>query len=123
MDRRVVVTGMGVISPIGNDVKTFWDSLLAGKCGIAPIAKFDTEKFKVKNAAEVKDFDPLQYMDKSPDSRRLSRTPEKQFPAGVFLHAPAPLRQGAPQEYGLYCQCDEYLAVLHQNGLYGFSTR
>ena len=65
MDRRVVVTGMGVISPIGNDVKTFWDSLLAGKCGIAPIAKFDTEKFKVKNAAEVKDFDPLQYMDKN----------------------------------------------------------
>ncbi|MCD8211822.1 MAG: beta-ketoacyl-ACP synthase II [Oscillospiraceae bacterium] len=64
MDRRVVVTGMGAITPVGNDVETFWNSLVAGKCGIGPITKFDTEPFKVKIAAEVKDFDPLQYMSK-----------------------------------------------------------
>ena len=65
MERRVAVTGLGVISPIGNDVNTFWESLMAGKCGIGPITKFDTENYKAKNAAEVKDFDPLQYMDKN----------------------------------------------------------
>lgn len=61
---RVVVTGMGVISPVGNDVKTFWESLKAGKCGIGPITKFDTEAYKVKIAAEVRDFNPLDYMEK-----------------------------------------------------------
>ncbi len=65
MNRRVVVTGMGAITPLGNDVSTFWDNLLAGKCGIGMISKFDTEPFKVKIAAEVHDFDPLQYMSKS----------------------------------------------------------
>ena len=55
---RVVVTGMGAITPIGNDVETFWSSLKAGKCGIGPITKFDVTDFKVKVAAEVKDFDP-----------------------------------------------------------------
>lgn len=61
---RVVVTGMGVISPVGNDVKTFWESLKSGKCGIGPITKFDTESYKVKIAAEVRDFNPLDYMEK-----------------------------------------------------------
>ena len=58
---RVVVTGLGVISPVGNDVKDFWSSLAAGKCGIAPITRFDTADFKAKVAAEVKDFDPAAY--------------------------------------------------------------
>ena len=62
--RKVVVTGMGVISPIGNDVKTFWENIKAGKCGIAPITKFDTENYKVKLAAEVHDFEPRDYMEK-----------------------------------------------------------
>lgn len=61
---RVVVTGMGVITPLGNDVATFWAQLKAGECGIGEITKFDTTDFKVKIAAEVKDFDPLSYMDK-----------------------------------------------------------
>lgn len=61
---RVVVTGMGVITPLGNDVATFWAQLKAGQCGIGEITKFDTTDFKVKIAAEVKDFDPLSYMDK-----------------------------------------------------------
>ncbi len=63
--RRVVVTGMGCVTPVGNDVPTFWESLKQGKCGIGPITHFDTTDYKVKVAAEVKDFDPLQYMEKS----------------------------------------------------------
>ena len=63
--RRVVVTGMGVISPVGNQVSDFWNSLVSGVHGIAPISKFDTENYKAKLAAEVKDFDPRAYMDKA----------------------------------------------------------
>lgn len=62
--RRVVVTGIGVISPVGNDCHTFWNSLTAGVCGVGMITHFDTADFKVKIAAEVKDFDPLAYMSK-----------------------------------------------------------
>ena len=62
--RRVVVTGLGVISPIGNTVSEFWDNLVAGKSGAAPITYFDTEHFDTKFACEVKNFDPLNYMDK-----------------------------------------------------------
>ena len=61
---RVVVTGMGAVTPIGNDVDSFWQGLVSGKCGIGPITKFDTAEFKVKVAAEVKDFDPSRYMEK-----------------------------------------------------------
>ena len=59
---RVVVTGMGAVTPIGNDVESFWQGLVSGKCGIGPVTKFDTAEFKVKVAAEVKDFDPSRYM-------------------------------------------------------------
>lgn len=62
---RVVVTGMGVISPVGNDIPTFWDSLVSGKNGISLITRYDTENHKVKVAAEVKDFEPTLYMEKS----------------------------------------------------------
>ena len=61
--RKVVITGMGAITPVGNDVETFWSNLKAGKTGVAPITKFDTTDFKVKLAAEVKDFDATEYMD------------------------------------------------------------
>ena len=63
--RRDVITGLGCVTPIGNDVPTFWESLKNGKCGIGPITHFDTTDYKVKVAGEVKDFDPLQYMEKS----------------------------------------------------------
>src|SRR5437868_14596164 len=59
MKRRVVVTGMGTITPVGNDVATTWRSLIEGKSGTAPITKFDAAKFPVRFAAEVKDFEPL----------------------------------------------------------------
>lgn len=62
--RRVVVTGLGIVSPIGNDVPTFWENIKNGICGIGPITKFDTTDYKVKVAGEVRDFDPKQYMEK-----------------------------------------------------------
>jgi 3-oxoacyl-[acyl-carrier-protein] synthase II len=69
MKRRVVVTGLGVVSPVGNDVATTWRSLLEGKSGAAPITKFDTANFPVRFAAEVKGFDPFQYMDRKEAKR------------------------------------------------------
>src|SRR6188474_3156305 len=59
MSRRVVVTGMGCISPVGNNVKETWDSILAGKSGAAVITHFDASKHKTRFAAEVKGFDPV----------------------------------------------------------------
>ncbi|MDP9278977.1 MAG: beta-ketoacyl-ACP synthase II [Gemmatimonadota bacterium] len=69
MKRRVVVTGMGTITPVGNDVATTWRSLIEGKSGTAPITKFDASKFPVKFAAEVKGFNPLDYMDRKEAKR------------------------------------------------------
>lgn len=59
--RRVVVTGMGIVSPIGSDVNTFWKNIKEGVCGISPITSFPIEDFVVKLAAEVKDFNPEDY--------------------------------------------------------------
>ena len=61
--RRVVVTGLGAVTPIGNNVKDFWAGIREGKVGIAPITKFDTTDYKVKLAAEVKDFNAKDHMD------------------------------------------------------------
>ena len=68
--RRVVVTGMGVISPVGNNIEKFWNSLTNGVCGIDYITRFDTADYKVKIAAEVKDFHPEDYMEKN-EYRRM----------------------------------------------------
>lgn len=62
--RRVVVTGMGAVTPIGNNVEEFWNSVKQGKHGFAPISRFDTAEYKCKLAAEVKDFNPEEHMDK-----------------------------------------------------------
>lgn len=64
MKKRVVVTGMGAITPIGNSVDSFWDSVKQGKIGFGPISYFDTTDYKCKLAAEVKDFNAADYMDK-----------------------------------------------------------
>jgi 3-oxoacyl-[acyl-carrier-protein] synthase II len=69
MKRRVVVTGMGALTPVGNDVATTWRSLIEGKSGTAPITKFDASNFPVKFAAEVKGFNPLDYMDRKEAKR------------------------------------------------------
>jgi len=67
--RKVVITGLGAITPLGNTVTEFWENLIAGHCGISEITRFDTTDFKVKIAAEVKGFDPSLYMEKADISR------------------------------------------------------
>lgn len=67
--KRVVVTGVGAITPVGKDIQTMWENLTAGRHGIGPITKFDCTDYKAKLAAEVKDFNPLDYMDKN-EARR-----------------------------------------------------
>lgn len=59
MERRVVITGLGVVSPVGNGKEEFWNNLLAGKPGVGPITQFDATDFPVRIAGEVKDFDPV----------------------------------------------------------------
>ena len=61
--RRVVITGIGALTPIGNNIEEFWNALLAGKSGAAPITKFDASGFSTQFACEVKNFDPLEYID------------------------------------------------------------
>jgi 3-oxoacyl-[acyl-carrier-protein] synthase II len=75
MKRRVVVTGFGLVTPCGNDVATTWEALKRGESGADYIKKFDTEKFSVKFACEVKNFDPLNYLEKK-EARRM----------GAFTH-------------------------------------
>ena len=72
MERRVVVTGMGAITPIGNNVEEFFNGLIEGKCGIDNITLFDTEKFKVKLAAQVKGYNAEDYFDRR-SAKRLDR--------------------------------------------------
>lgn len=72
MNRRVVITGMGALTPIGNDINSFWDGVKNGKCGIDFIKSMDAEKFKVKIAAEVKDFDPTEVIDRK-EAKRMDR--------------------------------------------------
>lgn len=72
MDRRVVITGMGAITPIGNTVEEFWNGLKNGANGIDTITHFDIESFEVKLAAEVKNFDPKDYMDFK-EAKRMDR--------------------------------------------------
>lgn len=69
---RVVVTGMGALTPIGNTVDAYWEGLVAGKSGAAPITRFDTEKFKTKFACEVKDFDSDQFIDPK-EAKKMDR--------------------------------------------------
>ena len=64
MERRVVITGLGAITPIGNNVEEFWKGIKEGKCGIDEITHFDTTNYKVKLAAEVKGYNPEEYFDK-----------------------------------------------------------
>lgn len=70
MKRRVVITGMGAVTPIGTGVDIFWENVKKGTCGIGKIENFDTTDFTVKLAAEVKDFDPKEYMEKKEAKRQ-----------------------------------------------------
>jgi 3-oxoacyl-[acyl-carrier-protein] synthase II len=72
-DRRVVVTGLGVVTPLGNDVVTFWSNLIAGRCGVERIRSFDPADFDCQIAAEVKDFDPTPAFPSPKEVRRTDR--------------------------------------------------
>ena len=62
--KRVVVTGMGALTPVGNTVPEMWENIVAGKSGAAPITKFDASEFKTTFACEVKNFNPFDYIDR-----------------------------------------------------------
>ena len=70
--RRVVVTGLGALTPIGNDIPSYWDGLISGKSGADLISYFDTSKFKTQFACELKGFDPLNYLDRK-EARKLDK--------------------------------------------------
>ena len=71
-ERRVVITGIGVVTPLGCDLEAFWKSLLAGQSGIGPITLFDASTYPTRIAGEVKNFEPGDFMDKK-EARRNDR--------------------------------------------------
>ncbi len=101
MAHRVVVTGLGLVTPVGLDTDSSWDALLSGRSGAAPITRFDASRFQVRFACEVKRFDPLQYMDRK-ESRRLdlfaqfaiAASQQAVDQAGLAGKFPAPDRTG-----------------------------
>lgn len=113
MSRRVVITGMGAITPVGNDVETFWNSIKNGKCGIDKITLFDTTDFKAKLAAEVKDFNPEDYIDKK-EARRMDR----------FCHFAMAASKEAVEDSGLnFDEVDEErVGVILGSGVGGIGT-
>jgi len=90
LSRRVVVTGLGLVTPVGNTVETTWTALVEGRSGADYIKKFDTERFSVKFACEVDDFDPLNYVEKK-DARKM----------GAFIQYAIAASQEAVNDSGL----------------------
>lgn len=72
-DRRIVITGIGVISPLGNDLASTWEAMKAGRSGIDTIKSMDVTDYSTKIAGEVKDFDPTPYFKTPKDARRVDR--------------------------------------------------
>jgi 3-oxoacyl-[acyl-carrier-protein] synthase II len=99
--QRVVVTGLGLVTPVGNDVESTWSALLAGRSGAAPITKFDASALQVRFACEIKDFDPSQYMDRKEAKRydafvqfALAAAHQAVTQAGLEGRFPSPERTG-----------------------------
>lgn len=110
--RRVVVTGIGAVTPVGNNVPDFWEALKNGKNGIGPITRFDVSESKFKLAAEVKDFDPTTYMDKLA-AKKLDRFSQFAMAAAGEAMADSQLEGNI--------DADE-LAVYFGSGIGGFET-
>ena len=102
MKRRVVVTGLGCVTPVGNDVATTWRALLDGANGVGPITQFDTTNFPVKFGCELKGFDPLQYMDRK-EVKRNDVFTQMALAASVQAMADAGLTEGTyePENTGV----------------------
>lgn len=110
--RRVVVTGMGVVSPVGSDMESAWGNLVSGFNGIGPITYFDTTNYKAKLGAQVKDFDPLTYMEKS-ETLRSDRF--AQYAMGAAVQA--------VEESGVVgTVAPERIAVYFGSGIGGLNT-
>jgi 3-oxoacyl-[acyl-carrier-protein] synthase II len=89
--RRVVITGMGAITPLGNDVPTFWSHLVAGKSGIGTVTAFDTTAYDCKIGGEVRDFDPTKHFNNPKDARRADRYTHMAMAAAKEAYAQAGL--------------------------------
>lgn len=110
--RRVVVTGLGVVSPVGSRVDICWENLTAGRNAIGPITHFDPEGYKAKLAAEVRDFDPLDYMDRS---ETLRSDLYAQYAVGAAVQA--------VKESGVIGSLpDERIGVYFGSGIGGLNT-
>lgn len=109
---RVAVTGLGALTPIGNDVPTFWNAAVEGVCGIAPITRFDTADMKCKLAAELRGFDPLDRLDRQIVRRTDLFTQYALFAAGEAM-----------ADAGIEGKVDEdMLGVVFGSGVGGFET-
>src|SRR6187399_882064 len=84
MDRRVVITGLGVVSPVGNDLPTFWDNLKNGVSGIGMIDAFDTTGYDCKIGGQVRNFDPKDFFKNPKDARRTDRFVQLAMAAAVM---------------------------------------
>ena len=113
MRRRVVITGLGLICGVGNTTQEVWGQLLAGASGVGPITAFDTTGFAVTFAAEVKNFDPLQFIDKK-ESRKMAR----------FIHMAIAATKEAMDQSGLVItpENDERIGVFIGSGIGGFEV-
>ena len=102
MSRRVVVTGLGALTPIGNDVASYWDGLKNGRNGIGPATRFDTADLKAKLCAEVKDFDPKQYLD-AKTVRQTDRYQQYALAAAMQAVADSGIKEQIdPDRFGVY---------------------
>ena len=93
MKRRVVVTGIGLITPVGSDLETYWSALVDARCGIGPVTRFDAGAFPTRIAAEVKDFDATRYMEKR-ELRRMDLSEQYAMAASVQAMEQAGLAEG-----------------------------
>jgi 3-oxoacyl-[acyl-carrier-protein] synthase II len=131
--RRVVITGIGLITPIGNDLESTWSSLLAGKNGAGPITRFDTTRFATKFACEVKGWEPSKFFDKR-ELKHLDRFLQFGVAAGMMAVADAGLGTRVPEaeadRWGSYIGAglggvqtieDTYVAQAAKGPRYGFS--
>ncbi|MCM3761381.1 beta-ketoacyl-ACP synthase II [Alkalihalobacillus oceani] len=104
MKKRVVVTGIGAVSPLGHDAAATWEQIKNGQSGIAPITRIDTEKFQVKVAGEVKDFQPEQFID-SKEARRMGRFTQFAIAASKMALEDARIQVGenvSPERTGVW---------------------
>lgn len=100
--RRVVITGLGIVSPVGNDCNTYWNNIINGNSGIDFISKFNTDDFKVKVAAEVKGFDPFLYYSEKSEIRRTDLYSQYAMAAATQAMEDSNLKEYDPKRLGVY---------------------